>query len=85
MVIKDTDDEYREIDLLKDFPGMFRNKGPDAFKSIASDFRMVIVDKTVGQKAVFLVSNRAGSGRMYYHLIDSGILFCSDNEETAAL
>lgn len=78
LVTDDPHDEYRELNIEKDFPEMFRNSGTDAFNSIASDFRMVIVDKTDGQKAVFLVSNRAGSGRMYYHLIDSGIFFCSD-------
>ena len=78
LVTENSDDEFRELNLQKDFPELFRNKGTDAFNSIASDFRMVIVDNTDGRKAVFLASNRAGSGRMFYHTLTSGILFCSD-------
>ena len=78
LVAEDSDGEYRELNLQKDFPEMFRKQGSDAFKAIASDFRMIIVAQDGAQKTLFLVSNRAGSGRMYYHLIDTGILFCSD-------
>jgi len=30
------------------------------------------------RRSLYLASNRAGSGRIYYHRLKKGILFCSD-------
>ena len=78
LVTDDPDGEYLKLNLQKDFPEMFRKQGTDAFNSIASDFRMAIVDKTKGPMSLFLVSNRAGSGRMFYHKVKAGMVFSSD-------
>jgi len=78
LVTEGSDGEYRPLNLQKDFAEAFIKKGTDALNNITTDFRMVIVDKTKRQKALFLVSNRAGSGRVFYHKLESGILFSSD-------
>ena len=78
LVTEGSDGEYRPLNLQEGFAEAFIKKGTDALNIIASDFRMVIVDKGKRQKALFLVSNRAGSGRIFYHKLESGILFSSD-------
>ena len=39
---------------------------------------MVVVQNKNKNVSVILVSNRAGSGRMFYHKFESGVLFATD-------
>jgi asparagine synthase (glutamine-hydrolysing) len=70
--------EYRNFNLRKEFPELFSRFNDEAFNVIKSDFRMVIVQRTKKSKSVTLVSNRAGSGRMFFYKMESGVLFASD-------
>jgi len=69
---------FQELDLEKDFLELYRKNGVGALNSIVSDFRMMIADRTKKEEVIFLISNRAGSGRIYFHKLAQGILFCSD-------
>ncbi|MBN2319113.1 MAG: hypothetical protein JXR49_08545 [Acidobacteria bacterium] len=69
---------YATVDLRDDFPDLFRLKHTDAFKDIVSEFRMIIIAQSNEGTDLYLTSNRAGNGRIYYHIVDSGILFSSD-------
>jgi len=70
--------DYATLDLRKDFPDLFRLKRAEAFKDIVSEFRMIIIDQSNDDTELYLTSNRAGNGRIYYNIVDSGILFSSD-------
>jgi hypothetical protein len=78
LVTTDSNGQYRNFDLQKEFPERFSSIGDEAFNVIKSDFRMVIVQNTKKNKLVTLVSNRAGSGRIFYHHTDFGVIFASD-------
>jgi len=78
LVTMDSAGEYMPLDIQNEFPEIFSKEGTNSFKRISSDFRMVIFKNTENQKSLYLVSNRAGSGRIYYHKMESGILFSSD-------
>ena len=78
LVCMDSDSEYVSLDIHNEFPKIFSKEGANSFKSISSDYRMVIFKNKENQKSLYLVSNRAGSGRIFYHKMDSGILFSSD-------
>jgi asparagine synthase (glutamine-hydrolysing) len=39
---------------------------------------MAVVRRKAGETTLYLVSNRASSGRIYYHATNSGVVFCSD-------
>jgi len=78
LVTADSDGEYRNFNLQKEFPEIFSRIGDEAFNVIKSDFRMVIVQRTKKDKSVTLVSNRAGSGRIFFYKMESGVLFSSD-------
>ena len=78
LVIRDSDAGYRSLSLQKEFPGMFKKEGSNAFNLISSDFRMILVSRMNGGKNLFMVSNRAGAGRIYYHRLPTGILLASD-------
>ena len=78
LVATNSDGEYRALNIHRDFSGLFSKRGISALNDVVSDFRMVVVEKSKKQKTVFLVSNRAGSGRIFYHRLTSGILFSSD-------
>ena len=69
---------YRSLDLDSDFLVKFRQQGPIVFNSIQNDFRMAVAFNRGAQPSLFLASNRAGSGRIYYHRLKKGIVFCSD-------
>ncbi len=69
---------YRHLDIELDFHDRFRSHGVEAFQAIQNDFRMAVVAKAGENCLLYLASNRAGSGRIYYHKSDSGIVFCSD-------
>ena len=70
--------EYRSLNLQGEFPQRFIQDHANALNSIVSDFRMVIAVRTTNRSNLLLVSNRSGSGRVYYHLMADGILFCTD-------
>lgn len=66
---------YRQLEIEKDISADFLKQGPDAFRSIQSDFRMAVAAHEREGRRLYLASNRAGSGRIYYHRLESGILF----------
>jgi asparagine synthase (glutamine-hydrolysing) len=72
------DGEYRRFDLRADLAEQLSRDPSAAFDSIANDYCMAAVRQREGETNLYLVSNRAGSGRMYYHALDSGVFFCSD-------
>ncbi|MBN1560529.1 asparagine synthase [candidate division KSB1 bacterium] len=69
--------DYARLDI-KDFAAMFRQKKTAALHDIVSDYRMIIIEKTDEDTELYLVSNRAGNGRIYYYQNESGLLFSSD-------
>jgi len=78
IVTRNADGNYAALDLCTDFSELFRRKKIDALKDIVSDYRLVLVERQQAETHVYLVSNRAGNGRMYYATLESGILFASD-------
>jgi len=53
-------------------------KNSDVFNEIVTDYRLIAFERRGESSNLYLVSNRAGNGRMYYTQINSGLLFCSD-------
>jgi len=78
LVAVDGAGSYRPMDLASDFAPGFNAGNAGAFNSIQSDFRMAVASSRGGERHLFLASNRAGSGRIYYHRLETGIVFCSD-------
>jgi asparagine synthase (glutamine-hydrolysing) len=78
LVARDGSGTYRPMDLQSDFAVGFAGDGARAFDSIQSDFRMAVATSRGSEYRLFLASNRAGSGRIYYHRLKNGIVFCSD-------
>lgn len=78
LVINHTNGEYRLLDGQKELPDLFLRKGTEVFHEIVSDFRMIVLDQKQADTALYLVSHRAGNGRLYYSQTEAGILFCSD-------
>jgi len=78
LVTADSDGDYRNFNLQKEFPERFSKIGDEVFNVIQSDFRMAIVQRSKQNKVLTLVSNRAGSARMFFHKMESGVLFSSD-------
>ena len=72
------DGEYRPVDPAKDLRDGFLRDGPPALNAIGSDFRMALARRAGQRIELFLCSNRAGSGRIYYHKLEAGILFSTD-------
>ena len=72
------DGEYRSLDLSTDLAPRIASEPSEAFDAVAGDCRMVAIHRRREDAALFLVSHRAGSGRMYYRALDSGVVFCSD-------
>ena len=70
--------EYRALDLAAEFVPRFRQYSLGALDAISSDFRMAVASRRGTETTVLLVSQRAGSGRMYYHAAKGGIVFSSD-------
>jgi asparagine synthase (glutamine-hydrolysing) len=70
--------DYSLLDLQRDLPELFLRKEIAMLDEIVSDFRMIILDQEQTESHLYLVSQRAGNGRMYYHTSDAGILFASD-------
>lgn len=78
LVISNTDGEYRLLDGEQELPDLFLRKHTDVFQEIVSDYRLIVLDQQKEETNVYLVSHRAGNGRMYYSRTAIGILFCSD-------
>jgi len=70
--------EHRRFDLQQEFPAEFSRDATRAFDAIASEYRMACVSKQGEEVTLYLVSNRAGSGRIYYHSMNGGVVFSSD-------
>ncbi len=66
------------LDLESGFLPDFLRRGGAAFDAIQSDFRMAVASNQGGRRKLFLASNRAGSGRIYYRKLADGMVFCSD-------
>jgi len=78
LVTPDSSGEYRLAAWEADFCESFRKRNTDAFQSVQNDFRMAVAAGAGGDRSLYLVSQRAGSGRIYYHKRDDGIVFSSD-------
>jgi asparagine synthase (glutamine-hydrolysing) len=78
LIATDHGGEYRELELSMDFAEAFSQDPCKALDGVANNFRMAAVLRQGGGTTLFMVSNRAGSGRIYYHLTRSGVVFCSD-------
>jgi asparagine synthase (glutamine-hydrolysing) len=78
LVVPGSDGEYRPFDLRSDLAGRLAGEEGAAFDAIASDYRLAAIRRRGGEKSLFLVSNRAGSGRIYYRMLRSGVVFSSD-------
>ncbi len=74
----DSNDKYFELDPHKDLAELFIHKKTETFNEIVSDYRMVVINRSHNDIYLYLVSNRAGNGRIYYSVVGSGILFSSD-------
>jgi asparagine synthetase B (glutamine-hydrolysing) len=69
---------YVALEIQNHFRGLFLQHGTVAFDSIQNDFRMAVVSKRGDSRTLYLASNRAGAGRIFYHKLESGIVFASD-------
>ena len=78
LVRSTSDGEHHRFDLQHDFPSEFSRGAIQAFDAIASEYRMVCVDKRGEEVTLYLVSNRAGSGRLYHHTMNGGTVFSTD-------
>jgi asparagine synthase (glutamine-hydrolysing) len=78
LVVHNASSSYRFADLDAGFLPEFERQGAAAFDSIQSDFRMAVAHRQANGRYLYLASNRAGSGRIYYHRLEKGIVFCSD-------
>ncbi len=78
LVACDSNGEYALLDPQKDLSQLFLIKKTEAFNEIVSDYRLIFIEQNKDTTNLYLVSNRAGNGRMYYHRLESGILFSSD-------
>ena len=78
LVARTPDGDYSLMDTNKDLPGNFLRKKTDSFKDIVSDYRLILLERRGDDVDLYLVSNRAGNGRIYYRIVESGILFSSD-------
>ncbi len=78
LVGEDGDSGYRLLDLETDILPRFGKDPESTFDGIQSDFTMAVVSRDAHECALYMASNRAGSGRIYYHQLPSGILLSSD-------
>lgn len=78
LVKTDSGGKYRMLNLEQDFSKEFSKRQGDSLDDIASDFRMALAYKRRAELSLFLISNRAGSGRIYYSELGGGIVFSSD-------
>jgi len=78
LVSRNSAGDYYELDHQKDLPELFLRRRTEVFNEIVSEYRLILIDNTNEDVYLYLVSNRAGNGRIYYCIIESGILFSSD-------
>jgi asparagine synthase (glutamine-hydrolysing) len=78
MVTREGSGSYVPLDIRNDFCDRFLRHGPNSFNSIQNDFRMVVISKTGADRSLYLTSYRAGAGRLFFHKLESGIVFSSD-------
>lgn len=78
LIGSESDLHYRQINLDSDFLPACRKDFEKTLDSLQCDFRMAVVSRKGSHCSLQLVSHRAGAGRMYYHRLADGILFCSD-------
>lgn len=78
LVTGNSDGDYALLNLRDDLPDLFVRKKTESFHDIVSDYRLIIIECKKEEADLYLVSNRAGNGRMYYSTIESGLLFSSD-------
>jgi asparagine synthase (glutamine-hydrolysing) len=78
LLIGSKDSKYIQFDIKTDFLNNYRRNGTQSFDAIHCDFRMAVASKKEGGCSLQLASHRAGAGRMYYHKLETGILFSSD-------
>jgi len=76
LVTKDINGEYRPFRLESELVTPFPTKGCEVLQKIISEFRMIIVHPQ--NAIVWLISQRAGAGRIYYYRFRDGIFFSSD-------
>ena len=72
------DNHYYEMNCTGDLPELFSKKKAGIFEDIVSEYRLIVFSDSKADPHLYLVSNRAGNGRIYYSQIDSGIIFSSD-------
>jgi asparagine synthase (glutamine-hydrolysing) len=70
--------EYAVAGVGEGFARRFATEGMPLLDRLSSDFRMALMNARGDGSTLFLVSHRAGAGRMYFHRLEAGILFCSD-------
>lgn len=78
LVAANPEGEYSQFNLSSEFAARLAENEAAAFDAIASDYRMAVVQRRDGETRLLLASNRAGSGRVYYHVADDGVVFSSD-------
>ncbi len=78
LITGDSDGNFRQLHPDGEFAGWFEKEKVESFKKIVNNFRLIVVDQTQEEAVLYLASNRAGNGRMFYYQADSRILFSSD-------
>ena len=78
LVTSNSNGEYTSLDTSKNLADLFLQKKTELFKDIVSDYRLVVIEHNKTDTNLYLVSHRAGNGRMYYITLENGILFSSD-------
>lgn len=78
LVTADSEDTYNLLDVQKTLPELFRQKKIEVLNEIVTDYRLILIEQGESDTILYLVSNRAGNGRMYYYQDERGMLFCSD-------
>jgi asparagine synthase (glutamine-hydrolysing) len=78
LVAREGSGGYVQLDIKNDFCDRFLQHGTNAFNSVQNDFRMAVASRTGADRCLYLTSNRAGAGRIFYHRLESGIVFSSD-------
>ncbi|UCE04784.1 MAG: hypothetical protein JSW07_14310 [bacterium] len=78
LVTGNAEGDYTLLDLQQDLAELFLRKKIELLHEIVSDYRLIIFEQEQPGSHLYLVSQRAGNGRMYYHSTDAAILFASD-------
>ena len=78
LITRDSDGNYRYLNPNDEFLTLFKKEKEGSLKKIVNNFRLIITKQFEDHVTLFLVSNRAGNGRIFYYKTNSGILFSSD-------